>query len=229
MVETDVRLTADGELFLFHDETGLRTTDIEQVYPERAGDPITSFTAGELRRLDAGARFHSQYAGERIMFLSELPSAVGFELGINLEIKSPATSPGVEQAVAAMLSDSKDWARLRETQRVDLSSFDPASVRTSADLHLPAWQLISSNPDARLLEQVDPRIKGVVADHKFLDDDGVATVRAAGLGLWVYTVNTPEDTAAVLALGVDAVITDFPGRLAERRRRPAGPEGSSRG
>lgn len=211
MVETDVRLTADGELFLFHDETGVRTTNVAQVYPRRAEDPITSFTAGELRRLDAGAHFGPQYAGERIMFLADLPAAVGFGLGINLEIKSPASSPGVEQEVAAMLAGNRDWLRLRETQLLAFSSFDPASVGRLADLRLPAWQLIPTDPDAALLARADPRIRGVVADHLTLTAQGAAAVRAAELGLWVYTVNSKEDTAAVLALGVDAVITDFPG------------------
>ncbi|MDN3905455.1 glycerophosphodiester phosphodiesterase family protein [Arthrobacter sp. YD2] len=213
MIETDVRLTADGELFLFHDETGVRTTNVAQVYPLRAEDPITSFTAGELRRLDAGAHFGPEYAGEPIVFLSELPAALGFELGVNLEIKSPASSPGVEQELALMLAGNPDWVQLLETQQLAVSSFDPASVSRLADLHLPAWQLVSTDPDAVLLAGTDPRVRGVVADHRCLTAQGAAAVRAAELGLWVYTVNSDADTAAVLALGVDAVITDFPGNL----------------
>ncbi|KAD3515081.1 esterase [Arthrobacter yangruifuii] len=213
MVETDVRLTADGELFLFHDNTGLRTTNVAEVYPLRAKDPITSFTAGELRRLDAGGHVGGQYAGEGVTFLADLPAAVGYDLGVNLEVKEPASSPGVEQAIARMLAEHDDWLRLLETERVTVSSFDPAAVRKAADLGLPAWLLVGTDPDAVLLDGLDPRTEGVVADHTSLSDDGAAAVRAAGLGLWVYTVNSPAATAAVLALGVDAVITDFPANL----------------
>ena len=223
MVETDVRLSADGELFLFHDSTGARTTNIAQVYPDRAGNPITSFTAQELRALDAGSSFGRRYAGEGILFLAELPAAVGFELGINVEIKAPAESPGVETALAAAL-DTPDWKRLMEQHPVVISSFDPASVDafSRAAPHVPVWQLVETVPDAGHLALDADRVEGIVADHRFLSADGAAAVRAAGLGLWTYTVNTGQDTTAVLSLNVDAVITDYPGVLADRLGKTSG-------
>lgn len=225
MIETDVRLTADGELFLFHDGTGARTTNIAQVYPDRADDPITSFTAAELRRLDAGGYFGEEFKGEPIVFLNELPDAVGSGLGVNLELKAPADSPGVEQAVAAALA-GPEWTRLREHHPVTVSSFDPAAVRTFAGIspQVPAWQLVEEVPDAELLAEGAGYAQGIVASHVSLTPAGAAAVRAAGLGLWVYTVNSPADMDAVLALEVDAVITDFPDTLIARLT--SGPETS---
>ena len=47
---------ADGVPFLFHDDIPARTTDVEKVFPDRAGDPVTSFTWDrELQQLDAGS------------------------------------------------------------------------------------------------------------------------------------------------------------------------------
>ena len=225
MIETDVRLSADGELFLFHDDTGARTTNVARVFPERANEPINSFTGAELRQLDAGGWFGEEFAGEPIVFLADLPAAVGFALGINLELKAPADSPGVERAVAAIL-ESPDWVRLRQGFSVTVSSFDPAAVLNFARLapQIPAWQLVDDIPDAALLAAGAGYLQGVVADHRCLTADGAAAVRAAGLGLWTYTVNGEPDTDAVLALGVDAVITDFPERLVSRlaEARPAG-------
>ena len=242
MIETDVRITTDGELFLFHDETGLRTTNVARVYPRRAEDPITSFSAGELRRLDAGAHFGGRFTGERIMFLSDLPAAVGFTMGINLELKSPARSPGIERELAAALASQKDWLRLQQDRQVVISSFDQAaaSAFSSAAPAVPVWQLVDRDPDHALLASGAPRLRGIVANHRRLTPRGAALVRAAGLGLSVYTVNTPADTAAALALGVDALITDFPGRVGLRLPRTlrrgvppawtnaAGRDGSSR-
>ena len=223
LVETDVRLSADGELFLFHDSTGARTTNVEQAYPDRSGDPITSFTAQELRALDAGSSFGSQYAGEGILFLSELPAAVGFALGINLEIKAPAESPGVEAALASALN-APAWQRLMEQHPVVVSSFDPAAVDafSQAAPQVPVWQLVEAVPDIRSLAQGADRVMGIVADHRFLTAEGAAAVRAAGLGLWTYTVNAEEEMTRVLSLGVDAVITDYPGVLAERMNKEPG-------
>lgn len=217
MVETDVRLSADGELFLVHDGTGGRTTNIAEVFPERADAPITSFTAAELRRLDAGSWFGPQFAGEPILFLSELPAAVDFALGINLEIKAPRDSPGVEQALAAALN-GPDWTRLRRHNLVAVSSFDPAAVRAfaAAAPAIPAWQLVETVPDAAILSDGAARgVQGIVADHHALTVSGADAVRAAGLGLWVYTVNAPAEMSRMLELGVDAVITDFPAVLVE--------------
>lgn len=218
MVETDVRLSADGELFLFHDGTGTRTTNVAEVFPDRADAPITSFSADELRRLDAGSHFDGRYAGEPILFLADLPAAVGFALGVNLEIKAPQDSPGVEEALAAAL-DEPDWSRLRRHNPVTVSSFDPASVRAFAVAApgIPAWQLVETVPDAALLSEVAGRgVQGIVADHSLLDASGAEAVRAAGLGLWVYTVNEPSEMSRMTGLGVDAIITDYPAVLVEK-------------
>ena len=230
MIETDVRLSADGELFLFHDDTGARTTNVARVFPDRANDPINSFTGAELRRLDAGAWFGEEFEGEPIVFLADLPAAVGFALGVNLELKAPADSPGVERAVAAAL-ESPDWVRLREGFSVTVSSFDPAAVLAFARLapQVPAWQLMDTIPDAALLAAGADYLQGVVAYHRCLTAAGAAAVRAAGLGLWTYTVNGAPDTDAVLALGVDAVITDFPEALTRRLAEAQPPQNPAAG
>jgi len=55
--ETDVRISLDGVPFLMHDGTLLRTTNIAEVYPERANDDASSFTVDEIRALNAGLWF----------------------------------------------------------------------------------------------------------------------------------------------------------------------------
>lgn len=55
--ETDVRISLDGVPFLMHDETLERTTNIMEVYPERANDPASNFTLEELKNLNAGLWF----------------------------------------------------------------------------------------------------------------------------------------------------------------------------
>ncbi|WP_258073693.1 glycerophosphodiester phosphodiesterase family protein [Arthrobacter sp. 08Y14] len=201
MVETDVRLSADGELFLFHDGTGTRTTNASEVFPDRADAPITSFTADELRRLDAGSYFDGRYAGEPILFLADLPAAVDFALGVNLDIKAPQDSPGVEEALAAALKGPA-WSRLLRHNPVAVSSFDPGAVRAFALAApgIPVWQLVETVPGAALLSESASRgVQGIVADHSSLDVSGTEAIRAAGLGLWVYTVNeqanVPDDWA----------------------------------
>ena len=63
-VEQDLAVTRDGELICLHDDSLERTTNVEEVFPDRASvDPATGrrqwlavdFTLAEIKRLDAGA------------------------------------------------------------------------------------------------------------------------------------------------------------------------------
>ncbi|XP_070538191.1 glycerophosphodiester phosphodiesterase domain-containing protein 5-like isoform X2 [Ptychodera flava] len=58
--ESDVRISADGVPFLLHDETLLRTTNVETVFPSRKNEPGTSFNISDLKKLDAGSWYLEQ-------------------------------------------------------------------------------------------------------------------------------------------------------------------------
>ena len=45
-------------------------------------------------------------------------------------------------------------------------------------------------------------------NHKYLTPEQAKAVKAAGLGLFCYTVNTPERAREILSLGVDGFCTD---------------------
>jgi len=55
--EVDIRISVDGELFLLHDDTLTRTTNVEEIFPNRKKDRAETFTLSELRQLDAGSWF----------------------------------------------------------------------------------------------------------------------------------------------------------------------------
>ncbi|XP_029655868.2 glycerophosphodiester phosphodiesterase domain-containing protein 5-like [Octopus sinensis] len=55
--ESDVRISLDGIPFILHDKTLRRTTNIEEVYPDRVDDDASTFTFDELRKLNAGSWF----------------------------------------------------------------------------------------------------------------------------------------------------------------------------
>lgn len=56
-IENDVQRTKDGALVVIHDATLSRTTDVEQVFPDRSPWRVADFTLAEIRRLDAGSWF----------------------------------------------------------------------------------------------------------------------------------------------------------------------------
>jgi glycerophosphoryl diester phosphodiesterase len=211
-LEIDVQLSADGVPFLFHDSTPARTTDVEEVFPGREDDPVTSFTWDELQQLDAGSSFDAQFAGERIPHLDDAARIATVNTGVYIEIKSPQNSPGIEQVVADALAEDRDWAKLLAADKVTVIGFDEASNRTFAGLapDVPLQQLTGGVPDAATIERWAGVVDSVGTNYRTLDAGDVARVDAAGLALGVYTVNSPAAVQHVVDLGVDMITGDFP-------------------
>jgi len=59
-LETDITIRRDGVLFLMHDSTLTRTTNVAEIFPQRAKDSADSFTWNELAQLNAGQWFEEQ-------------------------------------------------------------------------------------------------------------------------------------------------------------------------
>ncbi|MEG9247091.1 glycerophosphodiester phosphodiesterase family protein [Arthrobacter sp. Soc17.1.1.1] len=211
-IEIDVQLSADGVPFLFHDDTPARTTDVEDVFPGRASDPITSFTWAELQQLDAGSYFDRRFVGERIPHLDDAAAVAAGAAGVYIEIKSPWNSPGIEEVVASELRNDPAWRTLVEARRVQVIGFDEASNRRFAALapDVLLQQLTWMIPGPEVLAEWAAFVDSVGAYYRGLAPQEVARVKDAGLMMSVYTVNSPEDVQAVVDLGVDAVTTDFP-------------------
>jgi len=57
-LEADLQITRDGVIIALHDVDLKRTTNIEEVFPDKADFPASSFTYEELMQLDAGSWFN---------------------------------------------------------------------------------------------------------------------------------------------------------------------------
>ena len=83
-IEIDVRGTFDEELVVMHDDTVDRTTD--------GSGAVANMTLPELKQLDAGSWWGSEFAGERIPTLSETLDVVRdygtVETALILEMKT---------------------------------------------------------------------------------------------------------------------------------------------
>lgn len=67
--EADIRITADHEVICLHDNSLERTTDAP---PEIAKKAIKELTLAEIRKYDAGRKFHPRFAGEKVPALREV-------------------------------------------------------------------------------------------------------------------------------------------------------------
>lgn len=122
-LEMDIQRTKDGVLIALHDDTLERTTNVAEVYPDRAKDPLSSFTLEEIKRLDAGSWFNkahpdrarASYAGLKILTLDEvIDIAEGGKNkpGLYIETKVPAQFPGVEDDLKKKL-EQRGWLSQR--------------------------------------------------------------------------------------------------------------------
>lgn len=214
-IEIDVQLTRDGVPFIFHDDTPARTTNVEEVFPERANAPITSFTWNELRQLDAGSYFSASYAGEKIPHFDEVAEVLTGTTGVFIEIKSPAKSPGIEQVVAEALANDPEWSALEQAGKIEVLGFDAASNKRFADLapEVPLQQLTGTVPSAEALADYASYADSFGTSYRTLDAAGAGRVKDAGLGLGVYTVNSTQAADAALELGVERITGDFPQQI----------------
>lgn len=200
MFECDAKLSADGVLFLLHDDTLDRTT---------SGHGTAGRLAwGELARLDAGSWHSPAYAGEPIPTLENVARyCLANALLLNIEIKP---TPGVEEATGRAVAElaARLWAGA--TPPPLLSSFQPASLDAARQAvpGLPRGLLLETLWDGWLETARTLGCQAVTADHAQWTTEAVARARQAGLRVLSYTVNDEAAVRHLVALGTDGVFTD---------------------
>ena len=159
-VEPDLQLTKDGVLVCLHDTTLERTTNVEELFPERAQTvngkkiwPVVEFTLAEIQKLDAGSWKGSQFAGARVPTFQQMIDLVRGKAGIIPETKAPGSygSRGLnmEQALMDQLKANKlDTPGADPKTPVVIQSFSAESLkklRGDCRCTLPLVYLISAD------------------------------------------------------------------------------------
>ncbi|MFI7387603.1 glycerophosphodiester phosphodiesterase [Streptomyces sp. NPDC049813] len=216
-VENDVQRTKDGALVIIHDTTLNRTTNVEELYPDRAPWNVRDFTAREIAKLDAGSWKGEEFTGERVPTLHEYLRRVDHNhQKLLMEIKSPELYPGIEAQILRQLR--KDgWLRYDHvTRRLVVQSFSADSMRTMHELRpdiktgFLGTPAVTDLPEyAAFVDQINPSNTTISADYV----RAVHAVRGAHkepLEVNTWTVNDAATAQRVAALGVDGIITNAP-------------------
>jgi glycerophosphoryl diester phosphodiesterase len=206
-IELDIVCCITGEIVVLHDDSADRTTDGSGLVREMP------FSA--LRELDAGAWFSDAFVDERIPLLQEVLDLIGPRFRINIEIKSAdIRGDGIEQKTAQMI-------RARDLgDQVIISSFNPMALwrtkRIAPDLkrgllYAPDMPIFLARAWSRRLIQPD----SLHPQASMVDEHYMRWARDNGYRVNVWTVNEIAEMHKMIALGVDAIITDHPGKLRE--------------
>ncbi|MCX4630494.1 glycerophosphodiester phosphodiesterase family protein [Streptomyces sp. NBC_01443] len=216
-VENDVQRTKNGELVVVHDDTLARTTDVEQVFPDRAPWRVKDFTAAEIATLDAGSWFGEEFAGARVPTLREyLDRVQRNRQRLLLEIKKPELYPGIEQETLQVL-DEAGWLDADHVQRrLVVQSFSADSVRIVHGLRPDLVTAFLGTPTVADLPKYAEFTDRINPWHTTISADWVAAVHAL-LGAHGKTMEVDtwivDDAATarkVQGMGVDGIITNAP-------------------
>lgn len=199
-IELDVHLSRDGELMVIHDESVSRTCGVQGL--------VKDLTAAELRALDASYLYRGQMGVNPIPTLREYCSLVhDLPLVTNIELKTNQFEyPGIEQKVYDMILE------FGLSDRVILSSFNHFSIlRMQGIAPELKYGLLSESWLVNAGKYVhDMGIPCYHPIHGNLLEEHVRELKAYGLEINTFTVNTEADVRRLAALGIDAVIGNFP-------------------
>jgi len=205
MIELDVRFSKEGEVVVIHDETLERTTTGKGKVIEK--------TINELKKLDAGTKFHSSFSGEKIPTLREVLQLAHRQIPVNIELK-------IGNYERWTILDLADRA-LREVEmagmvdQVVFSSFDPIALERVlkknqavpvAYLYNRPWNFPREVTEGRPFFALTCR-------KSVLTSENISRAHQEGIRMGVYTLNAEEEMEKFIDLKVDAIITDYPDRL----------------
>jgi len=208
-IETDLQLSRDARFVAIHDATVNRTTNGQGAVHDMA--------LADLRKLDAGSWFGSEFAGERIPTLEEiLEFSKKNDVVFYLEIK-PGGSWGGEHALIGSLRESG------EIPRTVVISFDPSIVLSLRKIEptLMTGLLYDGQIENPLDKAVAIGARQLVVRGDLVTPALISEAKKKDLQVVCWTVNHPAHMRLLAAAGVDGIMSDYPDRLvAAVRKKP---------
>ena len=202
-VEVDVHLTQDGRIVAIHDPTTDRTAGLHL--------EVATTHSNRLRRLDVGRHKHPRFTGERIPYIEEVLQTIPPGRQLFTEIKC---GPDILPPLTAAITNSG------KREQVVLIGFDLGTAKAAKEQmpDVPAYWLCGKRRLLSYDQSLAHRAKtggldGLDVHWSGLTRRFIRATKAAGLRLYVWTVDHPVQMLRLQALGIDGVTTNRPGRL----------------
>jgi len=212
-IETDVRISKDGHVVVFHDETLERTTN--------SRGKVSDWHLDELQNLDAA--FHFDHEGGHPLrgqgvgissladVLAEFP-----DVHFNIDLKGPGLEwPVADTIRKAGREDTLMIGSFIGHRTAKFRRITKGTIATSAGPRdtLMMW---AASRRGRYVQrpveayQIPFNYKSLPIDQKYVD-----AIHASGSQVHFWTVNEKPDMHRLLDLGADGLVTDRPDRLNE--------------
>lgn len=240
VLEMDLCISGDGQVIVSHEPWMSH-----EICSTPDGEPITeadernhnlhAMSAERIAQYDCGARPHPRFPDQRqiplhkptlanvVDVINTVPPLLeGNTIRYNMEIKFkdewvPGFCPDAATFVSTVL---KEVNRLGIADRTCIQSFSSTimeEVHTQAPGITTAWLTEVEGPVEDQLARLTFRPDIYSPYWKLLGAEDVHALQKQGIRVIPWTVNETEDLYAVMQLGVDGIITDFPDRLYDLR------------
>lgn len=206
--ETDVQMSSDGDLFLFHDKTPKRFTSCDK--------DVTQMTMSELKNLELS---HSKYDFKgKIPTLKEyLDWTLENNVSSNLELKITDESKDYqEKLVEEILKLLEEYPNLKD--RVFLSSFSKIVMKALKKynkypkgklFHTTNWSKDSDYIDKKLYSNFkEDQYIAIIINYGCLNKKRVDYLKSKFKKVFVYSVHTDSEVQQLLSWGIDAMFVD---------------------
>jgi glycerophosphoryl diester phosphodiesterase len=190
-----------------HDATVDRTTN--------GRGAVHDMTLAELRGLDAGSWFGSEFAGERIPTLEEIfEFSKKHDAVFYLELK-PSGSWGGEHALIGSLRESG------EIPRAVVISFDIAVLESLRKLEptLMTGMLYEGQIEGPVERAVEIGARQLAVRSDLVTPALLGEARKKDLQVVCWTVNHPAHMRLLIDAGVDGIMSDYPDRLIATQKK----------
>lgn len=212
-VELDIWLTKDGRIICLHDDNTKRIAGVDKA--------VAAQTLAELRALDAGSWKGREWKGEKLPTLDEVLAIIPEGKRLVIEIKcGPEVLPELERVIQT--------SGKKPSQLVLIGFGYETMVQSKLRFpQVPVFYLHSYKKDKQtgqlpnldeLIRQAKAaRLDGLNLHYEWpIDAAFVQKVKAAGLKLYVWTVDDDAVARKLAEAGVDGITTNRPEWLRQK-------------
>ncbi len=210
MIEIDVNLAKDRVPVLIHNNSVDETTN--------GAGLVSSFTLKELKTLDAGSWKDSQFADERIPTLAETLECARGKVHLSLDIKDESVIPNMIKTVqeADMKDDVVICGCYVSTAEKVRCYDDRLTIVLNVDSEL--GKLAKREDKSEFIREYIHQacyahLSALNVSYKYVTEELIRRAHLKALPVWTWTVDNPEDMRRLIDMGVDAIYTNWPGRL----------------
>lgn len=201
-IELDVQLTRDQQLVVIHDHK------LSRFNKEQSG-LVKDYTLGEIKQIDVGSAFSTEYEGEALATLEEVLEICPKDILLNIEIKNiPVIYEGIEGKVLDCLK------RNNRMDNIMISSFDHVALENFQKLQpdMPLGMLFYYRMlrPWEYVKNCGLHLYSVHPNALYTDKEMIDAFHHLGYKVFPFTVSDEARYHQLVDSGVDGVFSNNP-------------------